>query len=60
VGFKIDDAEAVIAQFRDEQSLPRDVDCHVIDAPAHWTKWNLALKPQKLHRRGRLSQRGYR
>lgn len=44
---QIDDADAVVTQFGNEQALPFDVNRHVIDAAAHPAKGNLGLELQK-------------
>ncbi|MEH2570279.1 hypothetical protein [Bradyrhizobium sp. AZCC 2289] len=42
--WKIDDANGVIAQFGNEQTLPLQVDGHVIDAATHVAQHNFGLE----------------
>jgi hypothetical protein len=45
---KIDYADAVVAQFGNEQTPPRHIDRHVINTPPYRAERNLGIKPQWL------------
>jgi len=52
-GGKIDHAQAIVAQFRDEQPVPGEVGGQVVDAAANLPERDLPLKHQGLNDFGR-------
>ena len=44
---EVDDPDAVIAKFGNEESLPRQINRHVVDPTAHFAEWNLGFEQQR-------------
>jgi hypothetical protein len=41
---KIDNSDAVVAEFRNEQALAFQIDRHVVDPAAHVAEWDFAFQ----------------
>ena len=44
---EIDDSDAVVAQFGDEQALAREIDRHVVYSAGYIAERNLGFQPQR-------------
>jgi hypothetical protein len=52
-GLNVDNIDAVVTEFGDEQSLPGTIDRHVIDAARDVFEWDCSLEDQRWTRRCR-------